>query len=136
MKGKFQVLNLWLVFTSTRLMHMKVASFKGAMFYFLRCAHGTKLGARNPNLDDIPTSKHENKIVHHVPPKNELSPAILQVRDVPTLGYGHVYFIKSNGGVMSMTYEVTIGVIPNCTCFDFVISLTNLHSISMNSKSC
>ncbi len=56
----------------------------------------------------------------------KLSLAILQVRDVPTLGYGHVYFVKSNGGVMSMTYKVTIGVIPNCTCFDFVTMLTSL----------
>jgi hypothetical protein len=44
--------------------------------------------------------------------------AILQVKGVPTLGYGHVYFVKSTGGVMSMTYEVTIEMIPNCTCFD------------------
>jgi hypothetical protein len=50
---------------------MKVASFEKVEFHFPRCAHGTKPRAENPNLDDVPTSKHENKIVHHVPPKND-----------------------------------------------------------------
>jgi hypothetical protein len=51
-KWKLQVPNLWLVFTSTRFTHMKVASFEEARFHFPRCSHGTKLGARNPNIDD------------------------------------------------------------------------------------
>jgi hypothetical protein len=60
-KGKLQVPNLCLVFTSTRLTHVEVESFEEASFHFPRSAHGTKPRTRNPNLDDIPTSKHENK---------------------------------------------------------------------------
>jgi len=55
----------------TRLTHMKVVSFEKAGFHFPNCSHGTKLGAGNPNLNDVPTSKHENKILHHAPPKND-----------------------------------------------------------------
>ncbi len=71
MKWKLQVSNLWLVFTGTRLTYIKVASFEEVGFHFPRCSHGTKLGVGNPNLDDIQTSKHKNKIVHHAPPKND-----------------------------------------------------------------
>ncbi len=35
--------------------------------------------------------------------------------DVPHLGYGQVYSIESQGGMMIATYEVTIGVIL-CLC--------------------
>jgi hypothetical protein len=44
--------------------------FQRSWVSFLRCTHGTKPGAENPNLDDISTSK-ENQIVHRVPPKND-----------------------------------------------------------------
>ncbi len=37
-----------------------------------------------------------------------------------------VYSIESHVGVMTMAYEVTIGLIPNCTCPNFFSMLTNL----------
>jgi len=48
------------------------------------------------------------------------------VQEVPNLGYGRVYSIESNGGMITMTYEVTIGLIPNYTYLDFVYMLTIL----------
>jgi hypothetical protein len=44
----------------------------------------------------------------------------------PNLRYGQVYSIESHGGVMAMTYKMTIGVELNCTCLDFVFMLSNL----------
>jgi hypothetical protein len=70
-KWKLQVSNLWLVFTGTRLTYIKVASFEEVGFHFPRCSHGTKLGVGNPNLNDVASSKHENEILHHAPPKND-----------------------------------------------------------------
>jgi hypothetical protein len=76
----------------------------------------------NPNVDDIPISKCDNKTVHHVPPRKDhdskwlfgknLTTIILQVKDVPNLGHGHVFPLESHGGVKVVTYEVTIRVIP------------------------
>jgi hypothetical protein len=73
--------------------------------------------------------------MHHTPPRKDhdsrwlfgktLTINILQVKDVTTTRYGCVYSIKSHDGVMSMKYEVTIGVFPNCTCPDFLFMLTN-----------
>jgi len=34
---------------------------------------------------------------------------------VPNPEYGQVYSIESHGGVVAMTYKMTIGVEPNCT---------------------
>jgi hypothetical protein len=51
---------------------------------------------------------------------------ILHVKHVLAPGYGHVYSIEFHRGVMFVTYEMTIGVIPNCTCLDFVSMLTSL----------
>jgi hypothetical protein len=51
---------------------------------------------------------------------------ILHVKHVFVLGYGHVYSIEFHGGVMFATDEMTIGVIPNCTCPDFMSMLTSL----------
>jgi hypothetical protein len=41
MKGKLQVPHVWLVFISTRLTHMEVASFKEVWFRLPRHAHAT-----------------------------------------------------------------------------------------------
>jgi hypothetical protein len=98
----------------------------------------SKVEGGNPNLDGIPISKHGNKIVHHTPPRKDcnsrwsfrknLTTIILQLKDVPDLGYGHVYSIESHGGMMVVTYEMIIGLIPNYICFDFVYTLTSLKN--------
>ncbi len=94
------------------------------------CVH---LGVRNPNPNDIPISKCDNKVVHRAPPRNDhdsrwlsrknLLATILHVKNILAPMYGHVYCIESHGGVMSTTYEVTIGVILNCICLNFVSML-------------
>ncbi len=66
-KGKPQVLDVWPIFTSTRLTHMEVVSFKEVGFCLPRHAHVTQPRVGNPNLDDIPISKRDNKFVYHVP---------------------------------------------------------------------
>lgn len=76
--------------------------------------------------------------MHHAPPgkdrnsrwssRKNLITNILQVKDVPNLGYGHVYSIESHGGVMVVTYEMIIGLIPNYICFDFVYMLISLKN--------
>ncbi len=76
--------------------------------------------------------------MHHAPPikdcnskwssRKNLRITILQVKDVPNLGYGHVYSIESHGGVMVVTYEMIIGLIPNYICFDFVYTLISLKN--------
>jgi len=38
---------------------MEVTSFEEIGFCLLRCAHVAQLGVGNPNIDDIPISKHE-----------------------------------------------------------------------------
>jgi len=101
---------------------MEVASLEEARFHLVRRAP-IEVGIVNLDVDDIPTSKHDNKIVHRVPPGKDhdsrwlfgktLTTTILRVKDVPHLGYGRVYSIKSHGEMMTMMYEVTIGVIPN-----------------------
>jgi hypothetical protein len=63
-----------------------------------------KVEGQNPNLDGIPISKHDNKIVHHAPFGKDsnnkwsswknLTNIILQAKNVPNLGYGHVYSIE------------------------------------------
>jgi hypothetical protein len=100
MKGKPQVLDVWPIFTGTKLMHVEVASFEEARFCLPRRARATQPRVGNPNPNDIPISKHVNKVVHHVPPKNDhdnrwlyrknLLATILHVKDVHALGYGHV----------------------------------------------
>jgi hypothetical protein len=105
---------------------MEVASFEEVGFCFPKHAHAAQLGVRNPNQDDIPISKHDNKVVHHVLPINDhdkrwvfgknLLNIIMHVKDALVLGYGHIYCIESHGGVMFATYEVIIGMTPNCTC--------------------
>ncbi len=90
----------------------------------------------NPNTDDIPISKRDNKTVHCVPPgkyhdsnwlfgKNLIA-IILRVKNVPNLGYGFVYSLEFHGGMKVVIYEMTIGVITNCTCFDLMSMLTSL----------
>ncbi len=51
---------------------------------------------------------------------------ILHVKHVFAHGPRHVYSIEFHGGVMFATYEMTIGVIPNCTCPNFMSMLTSL----------
>ncbi len=46
------------------------------------------------------------------------------MKDVPNFGYGCVYSIECHCGMMIIAYEVTIEVIPNCTCPNFVFMLT------------
>jgi hypothetical protein len=48
------------------------------------------------------------------------------MKDVPNFGYGHVYSIEGHCGMITIAYEVTIEVIPNCTCPNFVFMLTTL----------
>ncbi len=76
--------------------------------------------------------------MHHVPIGNDQNnkcclgqtcQLLFCMSSVIAPGYGHVYFIVSHGGVMSITCEVIIGVIPNCTCIDFVSMLTSLKKI-------
>ncbi len=96
------------------------------------------MGIVNLDVDDIPTLKHDNKIVHRAPPRKDhdsrwlssktLTTTILWVKDVPNPGYGHAYSIKSHGGMMTMMYEVTIGVIPNWIYLDFVFMLTTFKN--------
>jgi predicted nucleic acid-binding Zn finger protein len=50
----------------------------------------------------------------------------LHVKHVFAHGSGQVYYIEFHGGVMFATYEMTIGVNPNCTCPDFMSMLTSL----------
>jgi hypothetical protein len=69
MKGKSQVLDVWLVFIGIILTHMEVVSFEEIGFCLPRHAHATQARVGNPNLDDMPISKHDNKCVHHVPPR-------------------------------------------------------------------
>ncbi len=76
--------------------------------------------------------------MHHVPPKHDhdsmwlfgknLMVTILSVKDVLFFGYGKIYSIESHGGVVTVTYELTIEVNLNCTCFDFVSMLANLKN--------
>jgi hypothetical protein len=113
---------VWLVFIGTKLTHIEVASLEEVGFCFLRYAQVEARGG-NPNVDDIPISKCDNKIVHHVPPRKDhdskqlsrknLITTILRLKDVPNLGHGRVYSLDSHDGVKVVTYEVTIGVIPN-----------------------
>jgi hypothetical protein len=51
---------------------------------------------------------------------------ILQMKVVPNLAYGRVYSLESHGGMKVVTYELTVGVIPNCTCPNFVSMFTSL----------
>jgi hypothetical protein len=48
------------------------------------------------------------------------------MKNVPNLGYGLVYSLEFHGGVKVVTYEMTIGVLANCTCLDFMSMLTSL----------
>ncbi len=66
LKGKLQVPNVWLVFTDTIFMCIKVAYLEEAGFYLPRCAQAEAKGG-NSNANDIPILKHENKIVHRAP---------------------------------------------------------------------
>jgi len=56
-----------------------------------------------------------------------LTITILQVRNVPNFGYEHVYSIECHCGMMIITYEVTIGVIPNYTYPNFVFVITTFE---------
>ncbi len=92
----------------------------------------------NPNVDDILISKHNNKIVHQTPPKKDhdnrwlfkktLMIIILQVKDVSNPKHGQVHSIIFHSGMMMVTYEMTIWVIWNYTCHDFVYMLSNLKN--------
>ncbi len=178
-KGNLQVPNLWLVFIGTRLTHMKVASFEKVEFHFPRCAHGTKPRAENPNLDDVPTSKHENKIVHHVPPKNDHDSRWLFGKNSHLLFCKWEMFLLLDMGMFFLLSLMAVSCLWHMKwqlgwsliafvlilwlcwqvwrrkenlslsniCISFIelgcfaitrqmISLTNLHSISMKSKSC
>jgi hypothetical protein len=68
-EGEPQVLNVWPIFIAIRFMHMEVISFKEVGFRLPRHANATQPRVGNPNLDDIPISKRDNKVVHHVPPR-------------------------------------------------------------------
>jgi hypothetical protein len=115
---------------------MKVASLEKVEFHLPRSTH-VEVGGANLAIDDILISKHDNKIICCAWPRKDhnsrwlfgknLLTTILQVRDVICPNYGWVCFVKSNGGMMFMTYEVIIGVIPNCTCSNFVSMLASLR---------
>jgi len=105
-----------------KITHIEMASLEEVVFHFPKCAQ-VEVGGGNPNVDDIPISKRDNKTMHHVPLRKDhdskwlcgknLTTTILRVKDVPNLGYGRVYLLESHGGMKVVTYEVTIGVIPN-----------------------
>jgi hypothetical protein len=58
-KGKPQILEVWPIFTNTRLTQMEVASLEAVPF--------VEDCGGNLNPDDIPIPKLDNKIVHRVP---------------------------------------------------------------------
>ncbi len=70
MKGKPQVPNVWPIFTDIRFMCMEVAYLEEVGFRCPRCAQAKAKGG-NSNGNDILISKHDNKIVHHVPPRKD-----------------------------------------------------------------
>jgi hypothetical protein len=112
-----------------------MASLEEARFYLPRDAQ-VEVGSGNPNANDIPISKRDNKTMHHVPPGNDHdsrwfsgeipTATILRMKNVLNLEYGCVYSLESHGGVKVVTYELTTRVIPNCTCPNFVSMLTSL----------
>jgi hypothetical protein len=134
-KEKPQVPNVWPVFTNIRFMCIEVAYLEEVGFYLPRCAQAKAKGG-NSNANVIPISKHGNKIVHHAPlgkyhngkwlSRRTLIAIISQMKVVSNPTYGQVYSIESHGGVVAMTYKMTIGVEPNCSCIDFVFMLSNL----------
>jgi hypothetical protein len=69
-KGKPQVPNVWPIFTDIRFMCMEVAYLEEVGFRCPRCAQAKAKGG-NSNGNDILISKHDNKIVHHVPPRKD-----------------------------------------------------------------
>jgi hypothetical protein len=71
---------------------------------------------------------HDNRWL----PRKNLLAIILHVKHVFAPRYGHVYSIEFHGGVMFATYEKTVGVIPNCTCPDFMSMLTSLKKKKEN----
>ncbi len=126
-KGKLQVPKVWPIFTGIRFIQMEVARFAcscpcGGSWWESKCKWHSN-------------SKHDNKIILCASPKKDndnkrlfgkhLKATILRMQEVPNPGYGWVYSIESNGGMMTMTYEMTIGLIPNYTYHDFVSMLTN-----------
>ncbi len=116
---------------------MEVASLEKVGFHLVKHAP-VEVGIVNLNVNDHPTSKHDNKIVHCVPLgkdhdnmwlfRKTLTTTILQVKDVPNPRYVRVYSTKSNGGMMTMVYEMIIEVIPNWTYLDFVFMLTTFKN--------
>lgn len=65
-KGKPQVPNVWPIFTNIIIMCME----EEVGFCLPRCAQAKAKGG-NSNANDILISKHDNKIVHHVPPRKD-----------------------------------------------------------------
>jgi hypothetical protein len=66
-KGRPQVPNVWLIFIDIKFMCMEVAYLEEVGFCLPRCAQAKAKGG-NSNANDILISKHDNKIVHDVPP--------------------------------------------------------------------
>jgi len=66
-KGKLQVPYVWPIFTDIRFMCMEVAYLEKVGFYLPKCAQAKAKGG-NLNANDIPISKHDNKILHRTPP--------------------------------------------------------------------
>jgi len=50
---------------------MEVTSFEEIGFCLLRRAHVAQHGVRNPNIDDIPISKCDKKVLYRVPFGND-----------------------------------------------------------------
>ncbi len=68
---KLQVPDVWLVLINTSLTHMEVTSFEEIGFCLLRHAHVAQPRVGNPNIDDIPISKRDKKVLHRVPFGND-----------------------------------------------------------------
>jgi hypothetical protein len=49
---------------------MELAFLEEASFHMLKHAV-VEDGGGDPNVDEIPIPKHDNKIVHHVPPRKD-----------------------------------------------------------------
>jgi hypothetical protein len=136
----------WLFITLTsilttfnwRSMFVKWRTLRSFTFFFVEDSHGCY--KNNPqNVQGtciILIPKHDNKIVLCAPPRKDhdskwfigkhLNATILQMHEVPNPGYGWVHSIESDSGMMTMTYEVTIGLIPNYINPNFVFMSTNL----------
>jgi hypothetical protein len=134
-KGKPNFPHVWLIFTRSKPISMEVASLEELDFVFFGVPY-VDVGGANLDANDNPLNKCDDKFMHHAQPTKDLDnkwlfgknlrTIMLQIKDIIDPEYGWVYSI--HGGVMTITYKVKIGVIPNSTYFDFASMLTTLKN--------